>query len=96
MAYSTAMNLLYYFMDLKSKRLIYLKAALFAVIGTVAGAIVIIQSPTAFTIIALLLCIWAFCRLYYFAFYVIEKYVDSEYRYSGLFAFLTYLIGRKK
>ena len=28
--------------------------------------------------------VWAFCRAYYFAFYVIERYVDPTYRFSGL------------
>jgi hypothetical protein len=40
----------------------------------------------------LLLAIWAFCRAYYFAFYVIEHYVDPEYRFSGLLDFCRYAI----
>lgn len=28
--------------------------------------------------------LWGFCRAYYFAFYVIEKYVDPGYQFSGL------------
>jgi hypothetical protein len=30
------------------------------------------------------LSIWCFARAYYFAFYVIEHYVDGSYRYAGL------------
>ncbi len=37
-----------------------------------------------------LICIWSFCRCYYFAFYVIEHYVDSGYRFSGLGSFVKY------
>ena len=36
--------------------------------------------------------IWSFCRFYYFAFYVIEKYVDSSYRFAGLSSVVRYLI----
>lgn len=83
-------------MDLKSKRLIYLKAVLFGIIGLTAGAIIIIQAPMITTVVALLLCIWAFCRLYYFAFYVIEKYVDGDYRYAGLTSFVRYMLKKKQ
>jgi hypothetical protein len=42
------------------------------------------------------IAIWSFSRAYYFAFHVIEKYVDHEFRYSGLFEFAKYLAGRKR
>jgi hypothetical protein len=34
--------------------------------------------------------IWAFCRAYYFAFYVIEHYIDPGYRFAGLRSFIRY------
>ena len=36
----------------------------------------------------LALTIWAFCRAYYFAFYVIEHYVDPGFKYAGLWDFV--------
>ena len=39
--------------------------------------------------------VWAACRFYYFAFYVIEKYVDGNYRFAGLFDFAKYWFGRE-
>jgi hypothetical protein len=44
----------------------------------------------------LLLTVWAFCRFYYFAFYVIEHYVDSTYRFAGLLSFLQYAIHKRR
>jgi hypothetical protein len=41
------------------------------------------------------LAIWAFCRFYYFMFYVIEKYVDERYKFSGIGNFIVYLLKRK-
>lgn len=35
---------------------------------------------------------WSAARLYYFMFYVIERYVDEDYRFSGLFDFARYLL----
>lgn len=29
------------------------------------------------------IAVWSFCRLYYFGFYVIERYIDPSYRFSG-------------
>lgn len=43
-----------------------------------------------------MITIWAFCRAYYFAFYVIEHYVDPHYRFAGLVDFLYYaLLGKQ-
>jgi hypothetical protein len=44
----------------------------------------------------LALAIWGFCRFYYFAFYVIQHYVDDGYRFSGLWSFARYLIRRPR
>ena len=42
------------------------------------------------------LCVWGACRFYYYAFYVIEKYTDPQYKFSGLLDFLIYLGGSRK
>jgi len=39
--------------------------------------------------------IWSFCRVYYFAFYVIERYIDPSFRFSGLISALRYLRNKK-
>lgn len=82
--------------DLKDPRLMYLKAGMFLVIGVGAAALILMSSPTWQTALLLFLCVWAFCRLYYFAFYVIEKYIDGEYRFAGLWAFVVYVWSRRR
>ena len=47
-----------------------------------------VNDPDWKTAALLALAIWSFCRFYYFAFYVIEKYVDPGYKFSGLISFL--------
>ncbi len=74
--------------DLKNAKLMYLKAVLFLVIGLLSLTALLLDSPTLRTAFLLLLTIWAFCRLYYFFFYVIEKYVDPTYKFAGLHSFL--------
>ena len=81
--------------DLKNPRLIYLKAALFLVSGTLSGGILVLENPTIRTVLLLGITIWAFCRLYYFAFYVIEHYVDPKYRFAGIRSFVLYLRKRR-
>src|SRR6266581_2985989 len=78
--------------DLKSAKLMYLKAVLFLIAGTTAAAGILVESPSLRTAFLLGLAIWSFCRLYYFAFYVIEKYIDPSYRFAGLSSFLLYLL----
>jgi hypothetical protein len=72
----------------------YLKAALFVVIGAAACTIVLLERPALRVALCLAIAIWAFARAYYFAFYVIEHYIDDRYKYSGLISFVRYLIGR--
>jgi hypothetical protein len=65
-------------------------------IGLTSSTLVFLSNPTTQTCVLLLLTIWSFCRLYYFAFYVIEKYLDPTFRFSGLGAVLNYLLRKKQ
>ena len=82
--------------DLTNPKVIKLKGALFLVSGVLASALLLMESPTLRTAVLLVIAIWSFCRFYYFAFYVIEHYVDPGYRFAGLGAFLRYWWGRRK
>ena len=82
--------------DLTSPLWIKLKGLLFLLIGIVAVVLLLLDSPTWKTAGLLALAIWSFCRFYYFAFYVIEKYVDPSYKFSGLISFARYLLERRK
>ena len=82
-------------MDLKNRKLIYLKAIRFVFIGCGYFGLVLMEVPSATVAVYLLLMIWAFCRANYFAFYVIGKYVDPSYKFSGLISFSQCLAGRK-
>ncbi len=42
--------------------------------------------------ILLAIAVWAFCRAYYFAFYVIEKYIDPRFRFDGLISVARYFV----
>ena len=78
--------------DLKNSKLIWLKGGLFLLVGGGSAALLLAEAPSWRTALLLALAVWAFCRAYYFAFYVIERYVDSGYRFSGLISFLRYVL----
>jgi hypothetical protein len=78
--------------DLKSPKTMWLKGALFLAIGIISAGLLFSEMPTFRVALLLALAIWAFCRAYYFAFYVIQHYVDPGYRFSGLWSFVAYLI----
>lgn len=85
------------FRDLTSPFWLYAKAAMFVLLGLMSAGLLLAQSPTLVTALLLATTIWAFCRAYYFAFYVIEHYMDPKFRFAGLGAFLAYvLFGRKR
>ncbi|HTL17175.1 MAG TPA: hypothetical protein VL793_08055 [Patescibacteria group bacterium] len=81
--------------DLQNSRMMWLKGVLFALIGTIAAVLLIVETRTLKVAVLLALAIWAFCRAYYFAFYVIEHYVDPAYRFSGLWSFVGYCARKK-
>ena len=83
-------------MDIKSSKLLYLKGVLFIFIGILASTLLLIDHPSWRTAILLTLAVWGFARAYYFAFYVVNKYVDSQYRFAGLIDFVRYLIRSRK
>ena len=82
--------------DLTNPRVIKLKGALFLVLGTLSSALLLFEARSLRVAVLLAIAIWSFCRAYYFAFYVIEHYVDPGFRFSGLGAFVRYLVRREK
>ncbi len=77
--------------DLSHPGWIKLKGVLFLIIGILSAVLLLLEAPTLKCALLLAICVWCFCRFYYFAFYVIEKYVDSSFKFSGLGAFFVYL-----
>lgn len=77
--------------DLQNPKLMWLKAVLFLLIGFCSAGLLVAQSPTLQTALLLALLVWSFCRAYYFAFYVIEKYADPSFRYAGLFSLVRHV-----
>ena len=82
--------------DLSNSFWIKLKGLLFLLLGIVALVLLFLDSPTLKTVVLLAVAMWSFCRAYYFAFYVIEKYVDSGYKFSGLISFAFYFFRRRR
>lgn len=82
--------------DLSNRFWIKLKGILFLFIGIVAAILLFLDSPTLKTALLLGVAIWSFCRFYYFAFYVIEKYVDSRHKFSGLISFARFFFQRRR
>jgi hypothetical protein len=77
--------------DLTSPLWIYAKAVGFVLIGLSASVLILLQMPRWDVAIYLAISIWAFARAYYFAFYVVEHYIDPNYRYAGLISFLKHI-----
>ena len=81
--------------DIKKVWLLYLKGGLMFLIGLLASLLLISIHFEFKTFVLLAFAIWGFCRAYYFAFYVIQHYIDPNYRYSGLIDFAKYCIKRR-
>lgn len=82
--------------DLTHPFWIKFKGFLFLFLGLMAAVMLVIDNPTWKDAGLLILAVWCFCRAYYFAFYVIEHYVDPAYKFSGLFSFLKYLLKHRR
>jgi hypothetical protein len=82
--------------DIRDPRLIWLKGLLFLLIGIFASVLLLLNAPRVRIAALLVVVVWSSCRFYYFAFYVIEHYVDPAYRFAGLFDFARYAWRRRR
>src|SRR5215470_6686336 len=81
--------------DLTHPGWIKAKGLLFLFLGLLSSAFLLFDRPTLKFAFLLVVAIWSFCRFYYFAFYVLERYIAPRYRFSGLVSFAAYLISKK-
>lgn len=82
--------------NLQNPQLIYGKGFLFLLCGGLSAGLLLAESPTWKTAILLSLTVWSFCRFYYFAFYVIEHYVDDTYHFAGLADFAKHCLRNRR
>jgi len=82
--------------DLKSPTAIWIKGGLFLLLGLMSAGLLLCYAPDLKVAVLLCVAIWSFCRAYYFAFYVIEHYVDPSYRFAGLTSFVRYAWSRRR
>ena len=82
--------------DLTDPRWIKFKGVLFLIVGLLAALLLWLEQPTLKAAVLLAIVVWCFCRAYYFAFYVIEHYVDPGFRFSGLWSFARYFLSRRR
>jgi len=80
--------------DLRDPGWIIAKGFLFLLLGVTAAGLLVFERPELKTIVLLAIAVWSFCRFYYFGFYVLERYVDPEYRFSGMGSMLRYVFLR--
>lgn len=81
--------------DIKSPALLYAKGFLMLAVGVLASTLLLVDRFDLRSAILLAVAVWGFCRAYYFAFYVIEHYVDPQYRFAGLVDFVKYCVKRE-
>ena len=82
--------------DIRNPKLLYLKGLLFLFVGLLASTILLLEHPSWWVAFLLALAVWAFARAYYFAFYVIERYIDRGYKFAGLWSLVRYLARRRR
>lgn len=75
--------------DIKNPVALRAKGLGFALIGILSSAILISQFQHWLSAAMLLITIWAWCRFYYFLFYVLEHYAGRKRPYAGVLDALT-------
>ena len=78
--------------DITDSRLLWVKCVLFLTAGALASAGALLLFPSLRLAVLLAVAVWSFCRAYYFAFYVFERYIDPTFRFAGLTALLRYAV----
>jgi hypothetical protein len=82
--------------DLKNSGWIIAKGFLFLLLGLLSGGLLFFEHPTPKTLLLMAIVVWSFCRFYYFGFYVLERYVDPNYKFSGLISMVWYVMSGHK
>lgn len=82
--------------DLKSPVLLWTKAALFIIAGLMAAGSILLESPGVRNAVLLGVTVWCFARAYYFAFHVIEHYIDGDFRFTGLVSLARHAVRRRR
>ena len=80
--------------DLTHPTLLYAKGVLFLIAGTLSAAALLAEAPTLRVGLLLVLTVWCFARAYYFAFYVIEHYIDPTFRFAGLLSLARHVFSK--
>ncbi|BBM88051.1 hypothetical protein [Candidatus Uabimicrobium amorphum] len=75
---------------------IYVKGFLFIFIVVTSALLLLFEGAIWRRAMLIGVLIWSSARSYYFMFYVIEKYVDREYKFSSVYSFIVYLIQKRK
>ena len=82
--------------NLSNPRVIWFKGLLFVGLGLLASGLLLAELADVRYAVIFAIAVWAFCRAYYFAFYVIEHYVDPSFHYAGIGSLLRYLLTRRR
>ena len=72
------------------------RGLLFLFLGLLSSSLLFLDHPTAKNAALPAITIWAFCRFYYFAFYVLERYVDPSLRFSSLLSLLRHVSAKRR
>ncbi len=81
--------------DLQNPKWMYVKGLLFLLILGISIFIILLETRSWRIALLLGLIVWSSARLYYFMFYVIEKYVDPKFKFAGIFSFLGYMFKKR-
>jgi len=78
--------------DITTAWLIHAKGVLFVLLGTLAAALLVAEMPTLKTVALLAVTVWAFCRFYYYLFYVLDRYLGRDKPFAGVVDALCFLL----
>ena len=82
-------------MDITDPKWLKIKGILFLFLGLLSMGTILLLMPRWEIALLLAIGIWAFCRFYYFAFYVLHHYADPSFNYAGLIDLVKYLLKTK-
>jgi hypothetical protein len=82
--------------NLTSPAWIVTKGILFLILALLAALMLLARNWDLRTALLFAIAVWAFCRFYYFVFYVIEHYVDPTYRFNGLLSLVQHFARTKR
>ena len=69
---------------------------MFLLAAALSGSLLLLRNPNWTNVVLVIALAWSSARFYYFAFYVVQRWVDPQYRFSGIRSLIVHFVAPRR